>query len=133
MFGFFGFSWQILVAIALMVIPSLLKRVDKKFPNSAALFQIIPGGVPSIVVMSFIGTAFSNWANSLPLLAADKSKTIVVICSLPGFVISLLKLFGRSPKPGDVRFYRRDSMKIIYRTFGPIMLFIASLITIGVI
>jgi hypothetical protein len=133
MFGFFGFSWQILVAVALMVIPSLLKRIDKKFPNSAALFQIIPGGIPSIVVMSFIGTAFSSWANSLPLLAADKSKTLVVICSLPGFVISLLKLFGRSPKPGDVRFYRRDSMKIIYRTFGPIMLFIASLITIGVI
>jgi hypothetical protein len=133
MFGFFGFSWQILVAIALMVIPSLLKRIDKKFPNSAALFQIIPGGIPSIVVMSFIGTAFSNWANSLPLLAADKSKTIVVICSLPGFVISLLKLFGRSPKSGDVRWYRRDSMKIAYRIFGPIMLFIASLITIGVI
>ena len=133
MFGFFGFSWQILVAIALMVIPSLLKRVDKKFPNSAALFQIIPGGIPSIVVMGFIGTAFSSWANSLPLLAADKSKTIVVICSLPGFVISLLKLFGRSPKSGDVRWYRRDSMKIAYRIFGPIMLFIASLITIGVI
>lgn len=133
MFGFFGFSWQILVAIALMVIPSLLKRIDKKFPNSAALFQIIPGGIPSIVVMSFIGTAFSNWANSLPLLAADKSKTIVVICSLPGFVISLLKLFGRSPKSGDVRWYRRDSMKVAYRIFGPIMLFIASLITIGVI
>lgn len=133
MFGFFGFSWQILVAIALMVIPSLLKRVDKKFPNSAALFQIIPGGIPSIVVMSFIGTAFSSWANSLPLLAADKSKTIVVICSLPGFVISLLKLFGRSPKSGDVRWYRRDSMKVAYRTFGPIMLLIASLITVGVI
>jgi hypothetical protein len=133
MFGFFGFSWQILVAVALMVIPSLLKRVDKKFPNSAALFQIIPGGIPSIVVMSFIGTAFSSWANSLPLLAADKSKTIVVICSLPGFVISLLKLFGRSPKLGDVRWYRRDSMKIAYRIFGPIMLLIASLITVGVI
>ena len=133
MFGFFGFSWQILVAIALMVIPSLLKRIDKKFPNSAALFQIIPGGIPSIVVMSFIGTAFSSWANSLPLLAADKSKTIVVICSLPGFVISLLKLFGRSPKSGDVRWYRRDSMKIAYRIFGPIMLLIASLITVGVI
>jgi hypothetical protein len=83
--------------------------------------------------MSFIGTAFSNWANSLPLLAADKSKTILVICSLPGFFISLLKLFGRSPKAGDVRFYRRDSMKYLYRICGPIMLLIASLITTGVI
>jgi hypothetical protein len=133
MLGFFGFSWQILVAIATLTIPSLLKRFDKYLPNSPTLFQIIPGGVPSIIVMSFIGTSFSNWVNSLPLLATDKSKTIVVICSLPGFLVSLLKLFGRSPKPGDVRFYRRDSMKIIYRIFGPIMLLIASLITVGLI
>ena len=133
MLGFFGFSWQILAAIATLTLPSLLKRFDKYLPNSPTLFQIIPGGVPSIVVMSFIGTSFSNWVNSLPLLATDKSKTIVVICSIPGFLVSLLKLFGRSPKPGDVRFYRRDSMKIIYRIFGPIMLLIASLITVGLI
>lgn len=133
MFGFFGFCWQILVAVALMLIPLLLKRVDKKFPNSTTLFQILPGGIPSIVVMSFIGASFSEWANTLPLLAADKSKTIVLICSLPGFVISLLKIIGRSPKSGDVRWYRRDSMKIPYRIFGPVMLFIASLITVGVI
>jgi hypothetical protein len=133
MFGFFGFSWQILAATTFLTFPSLLKRFDKRLPNLPTLFQIIPGGVPSIVVMSFVGTAVSNWANSLPLLAAEKSKTILVICSLPGFFISLLKLFGRSPKPGDVRFYRRDSMKIFYRIFGPLMLLIASLITIGVI
>jgi hypothetical protein len=133
MYGFFGFSWQIIAATAILITPSLLKRFEKSFPNLPTLFQIIPGGVPSIVVMSFIGTAFSNWANSLPLLAADKSKTILVICSLPGFFISLLKLIGRSPKAGDVRFYRRDSMKYLYRICGPIMLLIASLITTGVI
>ena len=133
MYGFFGFSWQIIAATAILITPSLLKRFEKRFPNLPTLFQIIPGGVPSIVVMSFIGTAFSNWANSLPLLAADKSKTILVICSLPGFFISLLKLIGRSPKAGDVRFYRRESMKYLYRISGPIMLLIASLITTGVI
>jgi hypothetical protein len=133
MIGFFGISWQILAATAILIIPEALKRVSNSFPNIPALFQIIPGGVPAIIVMSFIGTTFSNWANSLPLLAADKSKTIVVLCSLPGFVISLLKLFGRSPKSGDVRWYRRSSMKLLYRFFGPITLLIASLITTGVI
>ena len=133
MIGFFGISWQILAATAILIIPEALKRVSNSFPNIPALFQIIPGGVPAIIVMSFIGTTFSNWANSLPLLASDKSKTIVVLCSLPGFVISLLKLFGRSPKSGDVRWYRRSSMKLLYRFFGPITLLIASLITTGVI
>jgi hypothetical protein len=116
-----------------LILPELLKRFGKNLPNSPFLFQIIPGGVPAIIVMSFIGSAFSSWVNSLPLLAADKSKTIIVLCSLPGFVIGLLKLFGRSAKAGDVRWYRRDSMKIPYRIFGPITLLIASLITTGVI
>lgn len=133
MIGFIGISWQIIAATAILIIPEALKRVSNSFHNIPALFQIIPGGVPAIIVMSFVGTTFSNWANSLPLLAADKSKTIVVLCSLPGFVISLLKLFGRAPKSGDVRWYRRDSMKIPYRIFGPITLIIASLITTGVI
>lgn len=133
MIGFFGISWQIIAATSILIIPEALKRVSNSFPNIPALFQIIPGGVPAIIVMSFIGTTFSNWANSLPLLAADKSKTIVVLCSLPGFVVSLLKLFGRSPKSGDVRWYRRSSMKLLYRFFGPITLLIASLITTGVI
>jgi len=133
MYGFFGFTWQIFAATSILILPELLKRFSKNLPNSPLLFQIIPGGVPAIIVMSFIGSAFSSWVNSLPLLASDKSKTIVVLCSLPGFVIGLLKLFGRSAKAGDVRWYRRDSMKIPYRIFGPITLLIASLITTGVI
>ena len=133
MFGFFGMTWQIFVAVAILVIPSLLKRFDSKLPNVPILFQIIPGGIPSIVVMSFIGFAFSNWVNTLPLLAEDKTKTIVLITSIPGLVIGLLKLFGRSAKSGDTRWYRRENMKWLYRSGGPVMLATATLITIGVI
>ena len=133
MFGFFGFTWQIFAAVAILVVPSILKRFDSKLPNIPVLFQIIPGGIPSIVVMSFIGFTFSNWVNTLPLLAEDKTKTIVIITSIPGLVIGLLKLFGRSAKPGDSRWYRRDNMKWLYRTGGPVMLAVALLITIGVI
>ena len=133
MFGFFGFTWQIFAAVAILVIPAILKRFDSKLPNIPLLFQIIPGGIPSIVVMSFVSFMFSNWVNTLPLLAEDKTKTIVIITSIPGLIIGLLKLFGRSAKPGDSRWYRRDNMKWLYRTGGPVMLAVALLITIGVI
>jgi hypothetical protein len=133
MIGFFGLTWQIFAAVAILVVPSILKRFDSKLPNVPVLFQIIPGGIPSIVVMSFIGFMFSNWVNTLPLLAEDKTKTIVIITSIPGLVIGLLKLFGRSAKPGDSRWYRRDNMKWLYRTGGPVLLAVALLITIGVI
>jgi hypothetical protein len=110
-----------------------LKRFDSNLPNVPVLFQLIPGGIPSIVVMSFVGFMFSNWVNTLPLLAEDKTKTIVIITSIPGLVVGLLKLFGRSAKPGDSRWYRRENMKWLYRTGGPVMLAVALLITIGVI
>ena len=131
--GFFGISWQIFVAVAILVVPSFLKRFDSKLPNVPILFQLIPGGIPSVVVMSFIGFLFSNWVNTLPLLSAEKTKTIVILTSIPGLVIGLLRLFGRSPKPGDLRWYRRKNMKWLYRTGGPVMLAVALLITIGVI
>ena len=133
MIGFFGLTWQIFAAVAILVVPSILKRFDSNLPNVPLLFQLIPGGIPSIVVMSFVGFMFSNWVNTLPLLAEDKTKTIVIITSIPGLVIGLLKLFGRSAKPGDSRWYRRDNMKWLYRTGGPVMLAVALLITIGVI
>jgi hypothetical protein len=131
--GFFGISWQIFVAVAILVVPSFLKRFDSKLPNVPTLFQLIPGGIPSVVVMSFIGFLFSNWVNTLPLLSAEKTKTIVILTSIPGLVIGLMRLFGRSPKPGDLRWYRRENMKWLYRTGGPVMLALAMLITIGVI
>ena len=133
MYGFFGLSWQIFAATAILVVPSLLKRFDSKLPNLAWLWQIIPGGIPSIVMMSLIGFAFSNWVNTLPLLAADKTKTILILTSLPGLIVSLLKLFGRSAKNGDVRWYRRAKFKTLYRLGGPIMFALAAAITMGVL
>jgi hypothetical protein len=133
MYGFFGMTWQIFAATFALVIPSLLKRFDSKLPNFSWLWQLIPGGIPSIVFMSLIGYAFGNWVNSLPLLSDDKTKTIVVLTSIPGFVIGLLKLFGRSPKNGDIRWYRRDKFKPLYRIGGPCMLLITGLITAGVL
>ena len=133
MFGFFGFAWQILIAIAFLVGPSLIGKFVKGIPNFPILYQMIPIGIPGLIVMALVGTATSNFVNSLPLVAADRSKTILILCALPGLLISLLKLFGKSPKPGDVRWYMRAKYRAIYRIFGPALAVIAGLITIGVL
>lgn len=133
MFGFFGLTWQIFAATAILVVPSFIKRFDSKLPNLPILFQIIPGGIPSIIFMSFVGFLFCNWVNTLPLLSEDKTKTLVILTSIPGLLITAMKLFGRSPKKGDVRWYRRDKYRKLYVISGPVMLAIAVLITIGVI
>jgi len=133
MFGFFGLCWQLFVATALLILMPVLKRGSHRLPNITWLWQIIPGGVPSIVFMSLLGFAFTHWVNSLPLVSADKTKTILILTTIPGLVMGLLKLFGRGPKSGDVRWYRRPSFKYFYRLTGPLMLTLAVLITIGVI
>ena len=133
MLGFFGFAWQILAAVALLVIPEILKLKAATFPNSAKLYQILPAGVPNVVVMAFIGFFFSAWANSLPLDAASKTKTLVVILALPGFLIGIAKLFGRKPAPGDTRWYLRDHLSALYKIGGLVVFALAVLITIGVL
>jgi len=133
MYGFFGASWQVLVAIAILVVPTFLGFFKSSFPNFPKLFQILPSGIPAVIILSYIGLAFGIWIDSLPLIAEDKSKTILVLSSIPGLVFSLLKLIGRSPAKNDVKWYRRPKFNLLYKGLGPVALLIATLISAGVL
>ena len=133
MAGFFGVSWHIFAATTILILPSFFKRFDSKLPNFSWLWQVIPGGIPLMVVMSLIGIGFSKFVDSLPLLSPDKSKTILILTSLPGLVLSFVRLFARQPRAGDVRWYRRSQYSMLYKAGGPVMLVVAMLISIGVI
>jgi len=133
MYGFFGPSWQVLVAIAILVVPTFLGFFKSSFPNFPKLFQILPSGIPAVIILSYIGLAFGIWIDSLPLIAEDKSKTILVLSSIPGLVFSLLKLIGGSPAKNDVKWYRRPKFNLLYKGLGPVALLIATLISAGVL
>jgi hypothetical protein len=121
MYGFLQYSWQGFVAVAFLILPQLIKIYADKLPNFPTLFQIIPGGVPGVVFTAVLGLSVSNWINSLPLVAEDKSRTIFVLVAIPGFILSILKIFGRAPKQGDIRWYRRPKYKGLYRDGGVVM------------
>ena len=121
MYGFLQYSWQGFVAVSLLMLPQIIKIYADKFPNFPTLFQIIPGGVPGVVFTAILGFTVSNWVNSLPLIAEDKSRTIFVLVAIPGFILSLLKILGRAPKEGDIRWYRRPKYKGLYRIGGVVM------------
>lgn len=132
MYGFLQFSWQGLVAVAFLVTPQIIKLYGDRIPNFPLLFQIIPGGVPGTVFTALLGIAISKWVNMLPLVAEDKSRTIFVLVGIPGFILSMLKIFGRSPKDGDVRWYRRPKYNLLYRPAGVVMFFAALSLVSGV-
>lgn len=131
--GFFGLSWQIFVATAILLLPSFLSRFSASLPNLPALFHIIPTGLPGIVFLTLCTVALNGWINSLPLVASDKSKTIAVLLCLPAFFYALLRLFARYPAPGDVLWYRRERFELLYKFAGVFVFALAIATTTGVI
>jgi hypothetical protein len=131
--SFLGNSWQLWIALALFISPTLISVFKSKFPNSSLLYQILPVGIPSIIVMTLIGRGYSHLIGNFELSPATATRTIFVMMALPGFVIGLLKLFGRQPKSGDVRWYVRPNMRVAYRVFGPVLFIIATGLVTGVI
>ena len=131
--GFFGYSWQLLIGLAILVLIEMMKFFKDSFPNSPFLYQVLPSGIPQMVAMALIGVLTTSWAEGLPLVAADRARTIFVIVSIPSFVISLLKFFGRNPASGDVKWYCRPRLRFVYYLFGPAMVALALGLQLGVI
>jgi len=131
--SFLGVTWQLWVALALLMIPQIIKTIKEKFPNYPALFQILPVGVPALVVMTLIGKFYSQYIHSLDLDSASASRTIFVLSPIPGFIIGLLKLLGREAKDGDTRWYMRENMKTIYRAGGVALLSLYAALTLGLV
>lgn len=91
-----GSRWQLWVGAALFVIPQILAVYEERVPNSPGLFRALPKGLVELVLMLLVGTA----VGALLLSTMDENaETFVansfVLLSLPGFVLSLLQLFGR--------------------------------------
>ncbi len=91
-----GSSWQLWVGAALFVIPQILAVYEERFPNSPGLFRALPKGLVELVLMLFVGTA----TTALLISTMDENaETFIanafVLLALPGFLLSLLQLFGR--------------------------------------
>ena len=113
--------------------PTVLSLIKSRLPNSTRLYQILPVGIPSVIVLTLIGRGYSHWIESSVWTAADSTRTIFVLMAVPGFIIGLVKLFGRQPKSGDVRWYTRPRFSLMYRIFGPVLFTIAFGLIVGVI
>jgi hypothetical protein len=115
------------------MLPNILKEYKEHFPNSTLLFQIIPVGIPSLVLVGLLNRGYQNWIETLSLDPASKTRMLFILLALPSFLLSISKMFARKAKPGDQRWYQRPKMKIAYRTAGPLILCLGIGMTLGVI
>jgi hypothetical protein len=103
-----GSGWQLWTAAALFIIPQILAVYEDCFPNSPALSGVLPRGLLALVLMLFLATA----VGALLLDTMNEhSKTFLadsfVILALPGFVFSLLSLFGRTGDEAPIGWGKR--------------------------
>jgi hypothetical protein len=123
--AFVGNVWQLWVAALLFLLPGMLALLAHRFRNIAALWQVIPEGVPLFVAMIVIGlivtAALKAALAGTPAFAQDT----FLIMAVPGFVLGVLGLVAQGPRDGDVRWYTRTSMTVLYRVGGIVMLVVA--------
>ena len=131
--SFLGVHWQLFAALALFMLPNILKEFKDRYPNSTLLFQIIPVGIPSLVLVGLINRGYQSWIETMSLDPASKTRMLFIILALPSFFLSMTRLFARKAKPGDQRWYVRPKMKVAYRTAGPLVLCLGIGMTLGVI
>ena len=131
--SFLGATWQLWLGLIFVILPNVVKVARDKFPNSSALFQILPVGIPALVFMTILGKIYYNFIHSLNLDPASASRTIFVLAPIPGFVIGLLRHFGREPKAGDQRWYMRSNLTALYRSGGVVLLCLYGALTFGLV
>ena len=96
-----GSSWQLWVGSALFLIPQVVGAFEERLPNSPRLFRALPKGLVEVVLMLFVVTAFAALLfATMDEDSGDFLANSFVLLSLPGFMLSLLGLFGRD---GDER------------------------------
>ena len=91
-----GASWQLYAGTALFVIPQILSIYEDRLPNSPSLYRVLPKGLVQLVFMVLVGTAVGALLLSvMDENAYDFLATTFVLLLVPGFLLSLVSLFGR--------------------------------------
>jgi len=119
--AFVGFNWYLVIGDLLFITPTLLGIWQKHYPNSPLLYQIMPAGIPNLAFGNLLTTVILAILTALLGETPTMAQVSFVLLPLPSTILSVVKLFGRAPLPGDVRWYLRPKMAWFYRIAGAIM------------
>lgn len=123
--AFIGMPWQLWAGGLIWFVPLALAPFATRLPNAPRLWQVLPQSVPYLslslllylILASVLGNAFGD-STTFALMS-------FFILLIPDLILGVLFLFGREPVEGDVRWYLRPSMVLLYRAGGVVVLGLA--------
>lgn len=123
--AFIGMPWQLWVGGLIWFVPLVLAPFAARLPNAPRLWQLLPQSVPYLslslllylILAGILGNAFGD-STTFALMS-------FFILLIPDLILGVLWLFGREPVEGDVRWYLRPSMVVLYRVGGVVVLGLA--------
>ncbi len=116
--AFVGNVWQLWVAALLFLIPNLLELVADRFPNSVKLWSISPGSVLKLGLILLLSWGITVLALNQFGDTAQFAQMAFLLLAIPGFLLSLVALFGRHPAPGQQSWHYRPAATWVYRGGG---------------
>lgn len=124
--AFVGNCWQLWVGTIIFIVPSFLGLLRDQFPNFPKLFQVLPSGLFGLAISLFLAKLTMGFVSDTLGKTPSFALMAFVLVPIPGFILSMAALFGRTPQPGDVRWYLRPRNQLIY-VFGGIAVLVWTL------
>ncbi len=126
--AFIGNVWQLWVAGVLFLIPSLMEPFAHRFPNMPRIWRILPEGLSLLALILLLSLIISSALSSSLSDGALYARMAFVAVLIPDVVLGVLSVFGRDGEPGEVRWYMRPNMLMVYRVGGVLMLALTALL-----
>jgi hypothetical protein len=96
--AFIGNCWQLWVGAVLFVVPQILKIYENSFPNVSVIYNILPRGLLKVLIFMVIGKFLGDYLGDHVSNPLNMILIAFVVMSIPGFIESILGLFGRDGK-----------------------------------
>jgi hypothetical protein len=122
-----GLGWHLWLGSAIIFLPGLLSLLRIKFPTSKLIYQLMPGGIASLLA----ATVLSGWSGALisSLFQAlpNFKELAYVLTPLPVIAMALLGMFA---EPGQKWYQKLKFSRTVYLV-GGIAVFIMTVLATG--